>query len=381
MLTTRSLSYFPPVRYEAQSLAKQGWEVQVLSIAERGRDPGAPPPGVDERIIPLLSRSLPSGALMGVKYLELAVRQWQAARSWPADLYVAHDLPTLLPALSAARRRSAPVAYRVHELWTERRRVPGRRVWRTMERRLARRADLVVAPTPERAEFLRERLKLGTLPLVVMNCPPLREPEAGDALRLMLNAAGYHAEGRWLVLYQGTIATSRCILEMLAATAALPADVLVVLMGPVDGQLKTGLEAALRRAGQRVVLLPPVPADKVWPAVCSANAGLALYRPDSLNNRLCAPNKVFEYMMAGLPIIGSNSPGLEDLVKGNGVGVLVDPEDPQEIARGVVTVLGPEGASMGRRGRQLALERYNWGHQSAALLEAYTRLVREAPVP
>jgi glycosyltransferase involved in cell wall biosynthesis len=381
MVTVRSLSYFPPVRYEAESLAARGWEVRVITIADRGKEPVAPPPGVEQQVLRLLSRSLPSGALMGVKYLELSARQARAARAWPADLYVAHDLPALLPALRAARHRSAPVVYRAHELWTERQYVPGRPLWRAIEGRLARRADLVVAPTAERAAFLQERCQLPAPPLVVMNCPPRREPKGRSRLTEVLAAVGIPTEGRRLVIYQGAVAASRCALEVIAASAMLPPDVLVVLMGPVDRHLRVGLQTALASAGGKAALLPAVSPEEVWPAICSADAGLALYRPDCANNRLCAPNKVFEYMMAGLPIVGSRGPTLEALVDRAGVGVLVDPEQPQDIARGIVAALTLDPETVRERALALARRSYNWETQAAALLQAYEQLVARRSAP
>ncbi len=379
MFITRSLAYFPPVCYEAQSLVDQGWQVRAIAISEREKQRGAPPPGVEVQEVPLLTRALPSGALMGAKYLELFVRQERAARSWPADLYIAHDLPALPQALVSARRRGAPVVYRAHELWTERKRVPGRALWRRIERRLARRADLVVAPTEARAAFLQQRLELPTAPLVVMNCPRLRSPQPGNRLAQMLRAAGVDAEGRRLVLYQGSVAASRCILELAAAAPRLPQDTLIVLLGPVDNRLRPQLERVLPHLRDRVVLLPPAPLEEVWPVLCSAQVGLALYRPDSVNNRLCAPNKVFEYMMAGLPIIGSDCEGMAALVRGNGIGVLVNPEEPEDIARGIRSVLeDPQQDAMRARGVELAMRTYNWEAQFARLQEAYRTLVDRA---
>ena len=333
MFITGSLAYFSPVCYEAQSLVGRGWRVRAIAISECGKGPDASPPGVEVQEVPLLTRDLPSGALMAAKYLESFVRQGRAARTWPAALCIAHDLPALPQALGAARRRGAPLVYRAHELWTERKRVPGRALWRGIERRLARRADLVVAPTEARAAFLQQRLELPIAPLVVMNCPRLRSPQ----------------------------------------------DALIVLLGPVDNRLRPRLEKVLPHLRDRVVPLPPLPREEVWPVRCSAQAGLALYRPDSVNNRLCAPNKVFEYMMAGLPILGCDGEGMADLVRGNGIGVLVNPEESEDIARGIRSVLeDPQQDAMRARGMGLAMRTCNWEAQFGRFHDAYRALVDRA---
>ena len=377
MFVTRGLRYFPPIRYEAQTLAERGWRVRIYTIGERGNagDDTAAPPGVETRVLRLLTRALPSGAALSLKYLELALRQMTASLGEPADLYVAHDLDALPQAVAAARLRHAPVVYRAHELWTERARVPGRRAWRMIERGLGAWVDLVVAPTHERAQFLRDRCRLAQLPMVVMNCPPLRERVERNRLAELMDQAGHDVTGRRLVLYQGTVAASRCILEIVSASAYLPDDVQVVLMGVVDNKLRQALEGALLRSDGRAVLLPAIQPADVWPVVCSAQAGIALYRPDCLNNRLCAPNKVFEYMMAGVPVIGSRNPSLEPLIERNDIGTLVDPEDPADIAAGIMRLLGrSDQRELRERAISAAAGRYNWSAQVEPLLEAYLRL-------
>lgn len=375
MFLTRSLRFFPPVCNEARALLQAGWRMRIYTLPERGDDDAGDLEGAEVRSLHLLTRTLAPRRLLPLKYAELAARQLWAGRREPADLFIAHDLDALPQALWAARRHRAPVVLRAHELWTERAHVPARRLWKSLERKLLPRVDLLVAPTPERAAFL-EQYGLAAPPLVVRNCPPLHTPVPGQALQELLARAGRPAQGRRLVLYQGTLAPSRCVLEVVAAAAHLPPEALLVLLGPVDVALRAPLQSALAAAEDRVVLLDPLSPEAVWPVLCSADVGLALYRPDCLNNRLCAPNKVFEYMAAGLPIVGAQGPGLQALVEGEGLGALVDPESPEDIARGIRSVLeSPDREAMGRRGQALAAERYHWEAQVAPLLEAYAALV------
>jgi glycosyltransferase involved in cell wall biosynthesis len=105
-----------------------------------------------------------------------------------------------------------------------------------------------------------------------------------------------------------------------------------------------------------------------------------LYRNDCRNNYYCAPNKLFEYMRMGLPMVAANYPGIRLLVEGEGVGFCVDPASPGEIA----TALNRLAADPAHRermrlnGLRLSKDRYIWEVESAPLLQRYRSL---APMP
>jgi len=105
-------------------------------------------------------------------------------------------------------------------------------------------------------------------------------------------------------------------------------------------------------------------------------AGLVLFHPMP-NHIRAQPNKLFEYMAAGLPVIASDFPLWREIVEGAGCGLLVDPQDPQAIAEAMQWVLDnpEEAAEMGRRGRAAVEERYNWEAESDKLIALYRRLI------
>ena len=108
----------------------------------------------------------------------------------------------------------------------------------------------------------------------------------------------------------------------------------------------------------------------------NVRAGLVLFHP--LPNHLDAqPNKMFEYMAAGLPVIASDFPLWREIVEGAGCGLLVDPQDPAAIAAAISWVAShpDEAEAMGRRGRQAVEEKYNWEQESAKLIQLYERLL------
>ena len=105
-------------------------------------------------------------------------------------------------------------------------------------------------------------------------------------------------------------------------------------------------------------------------------AGLVLFHP-APNHIAAQPNKLFEYMAAGLPLIASDFPLWRRLIDEIGSGLLVDPHDPEAIANAIQWILdNPDGAeAMGQRGRKAVLERYNWDVEGAKLVALYERLL------
>lgn len=108
----------------------------------------------------------------------------------------------------------------------------------------------------------------------------------------------------------------------------------------------------------------------------SSVAGLVTFLP--VPNHIDAqPNKMFEYMSAGIPVIGSNYPLWKSIIEDNNCGICVDPEDPQQIANAIdKLVLNKSLAEqMGKNGIQAVNEKYNWSIEEAKLYKLYDELL------
>jgi hypothetical protein len=107
-----------------------------------------------------------------------------------------------------------------------------------------------------------------------------------------------------------------------------------------------------------------------------ARAGMVLFHPEP-NHVASQPIKLFEYMSAALPIIGSDFPLWREIIVKNKCGLLVDPRDPQAIARAMGWVLDhpAEAEIMGRNGRRCVEARYNWDFEAKKLLDFYEHLI------
>lgn len=105
-------------------------------------------------------------------------------------------------------------------------------------------------------------------------------------------------------------------------------------------------------------------------------AGLILFQPLSYNAVIGLPNKLFDYMAAGVSVVASNFPSIRKIVEEERCGLLVDPTAPDDIANKIVYLIqNPEEArTMGLNGRKAAEEKYNWDIMEERLLEAYRSL-------
>ena len=109
--------------------------------------------------------------------------------------------------------------------------------------------------------------------------------------------------------------------------------------------------------------------SEVAALLARASVGLVLFHP--IRNYVNAqPNKMFEYMAAGLPVIASDFPLWWTIIKSTGCGLLADPLDPAAIAKAMVWVLRhpTEAAEMGQRGQRAVAEKYNWERQADRLI-------------
>ena len=108
-----------------------------------------------------------------------------------------------------------------------------------------------------------------------------------------------------------------------------------------------------------------------------SRAGLVLFHP-APNHVTAQPNKLFEYMSQGVPVIASAFPLWREIIEGVGCGLTVDPEDPEAIAGAMARLLADpeESAKMGQRGQDAIDQRFNWPREAEKLVAVYDRLER-----
>jgi glycosyltransferase involved in cell wall biosynthesis len=124
-----------------------------------------------------------------------------------------------------------------------------------------------------------------------------------------------------------------------------------------------------------VELADPVPPEELLDAVSGAGVGLALIEPVSLSYRLTLPNKLFEYALAGLPILGSDLPMIARFIDEHRLGATVDPSDPQAIATAIRELLDPARNAEHRRAARAAAATLDWAREREILADVYREAV------
>ena len=116
--------------------------------------------------------------------------------------------------------------------------------------------------------------------------------------------------------------------------------------------------------------------DTVFDYLCRAKIGVILLQPVYYNNIMGIPNKLFDCMAAGIPVVASKFPNITEIVEESNCGILVDTTDPQEVADAIIYLMEhPKDAEeLGSNGRRAVEEKYNWENMEKRLLRIYAEL-------
>jgi glycosyltransferase involved in cell wall biosynthesis len=351
--------------------------VSAPAVVAPGRVGPDPSSAARLRLVP---RRFVSGVVRRLAIpLTIRAQARATARIAPAaDLYHGMAYMGIPIALRLGRRHRGRVVYDARDIYVDAAnlaRLPRPMRWLVgrAERGWARRADRVITVNRPYAEVMARRWGVA-LPLIVLNCayrtqPPMpREHRFNEALGLPAD--------RRVVVYQGGFSRDRGIEQLVSAIAAVP-DATLVLLG--YGALQAELEAlaADPATGGRVRVMAAVPPTELLDWLASADVVAMPIQPTTLNHRLTTPNKLFEAMAAGVPVVASDLPGMAPIVLETGCGILVDPTDPSAIAAAITSILATppdEMAAWRERCSTVARETYNWERQMDLLLAEYGRL-------
>lgn len=379
MLVRNPYTHDSRVEKEAATLRDAGYRVTVVADAAPGLPVVEVRAGSEVRRVARPGRRIP-----GVSYALHERRLSGLIGELGGDILHAHDSNALLPVGLAARKAQIPFVYDAHELWLHRPRrghaAPyhemSRAYYAALQRWMVPKAASVLTVSEPIVRHLARVYRRDDVKLVP-NYPVLTERPIAAPLRALVGAA-LPADAQ-IVLHLGGIMASRGLEQLVAALPSVAGAHLVLLGG--------GDPSAVREVGRqygvvdRVHVVPPVSPSEVEAHAAAADVGVVLTQPIGLNNRYSMPNKLFQYMAAGLPVIASDFPQIRAVVEGSGAGLVTDTQRPEAIGAALRRVLADrtEASAMGDRGRRAVEREYNWSTSATALLEAYGRIVRAPP--
>lgn len=307
---------------------------------------------------------------------------WAMASAGVPDVWHVHDLTGLM---AVGRRVRAPsrLVYDSHEIFLEtgsgaRLPRPARRGLTRYEGRLTRRADALITVNDGLAAHLTAEHR-PRRSLVVRNCSPRWQPTDSDHRRLRTSLK--IPDGSPIALYHGVLSRNRGIEQLLEAILEPGLTSMhVVLLG--YGEFRDELQrlAAHERFADRVHMLDAVPPTELLGWVAGADVGIVAVQESSLNHLLSTPNKLWECLAAGVPVVVSDFQVMREIVLGDPTGPLgavCDPAQPASIAAAIRDIIDPSDddlSTMRRRCLQSAHDRWNWETESVKLLALYDEI-------
>jgi len=276
----------------------------------------------------------------------------------------ANDYNTMWVGVAAKCLLGSRVVYDAHELWPDRNGRWEARWWLlACEALFVRVADAVVTASPGYAACMARRYLIEP-PALVRNIPTARPPgpQPGPAPRT----------GPAQVVYAGGILRGRGLEQAIDALAFVD-EITLTLIGPGSPRYLAELrERALRHGvSQRVEYRAPVAPDELIEAIAGAALGLSIIQPVCLSYQLTLPNKVFEYLAAGLPVLVSDLPVMAAFVAEHRIGEAVAPADPVAIAAAIERLTAPGARAALEPHVAAASASLTWAREREILLAAY----------
>lgn len=367
VLVSNDLTYDQRVRKICALLQAEGWEPVLIGRRMRRSDAVTIDRPYATHRMWLGFRSGPLFYLMLQFGLVRALGR--LSREGGIEAVWANDLDTLWPAIRAVRRRGGAIAYDSHEWFTEAEGLKGhplkKRLWRWWERRCFRNLDRMITVNGAIAEAYRSAygLEVGVVPNV---------PERLAPAKPMPRAELGWPDDRPVLLMQGAFMDrDRGALDAVRAMVHLE-DCHLALIGSGPEHAAAGEWAVRIGVAERVHVHDRMEFQHLRRCTSAADIGLSLDRPTVDNFRYSLPNKLFDYLHAGLPVVCSDLPVAGRFVREEGIGVVAaEAEGDEEIARSIAEAVKAvlDSPSDPAHLAQVA-ERHHWAAHRATLLAA-----------
>ncbi|MDY0121146.1 MAG: glycosyltransferase [Sulfurimonas sp.] len=354
---------------ESISLQNAGYKVQVVALHEDPLEEYEQVQNISVHRVKLKSRRWSKQkAVQLLKYIELVyqvVKQYQGS-----DILHCNDLNALPIGVFIKKffNRDAKVVYDAHEYETELNNLKGtqKKLATWLERRLIKYVDSVITVSDAIAN---EYVKLYDIekPVLVLNTPPYKEIKKKNIFRETLGIK----ENQIIFLYQGGLSKGRGIEILLETFKTIDNEnAVIVFMG--YGPLESLIQATSKEY-KNIYFHEAVAPDILLDYTSSADFGFLFYENTCLNHYYCSPNKMFEYLMAEIPVIVSNLYEMKRLVELNKIGTVAKENTLNGLKKAIEEAVILDKNKLKENIQKLKMI-YNWEEQEKVLLEVYENL-------
>lgn len=284
-----------------------------------------------------------------------------------ADLLFANDLDTLWPNYVVSKLKSIPLIYDSHEIFCE---VPElqanptkKRIWEKLESRIVPKLNYCLTVNQSIANYFADKYKVPFQ--FVRNIPNYTKLEVVKT-RAELNLP---SDKKIIILQGAGINVQRGAEELVEAFQYLNDNYLLLIIGSGDviHQLKANvLNFDLK---DKVKFVDKIPANELRHYTINADLGVTIDKDTNMNYHFSLPNKVFDYLHAGIPILATRLPEIENIVKSYQVGTFIENHDPKHIAETIKEFLNNESYSTCKINTLTAANENNWQTERQKLVQ------------
>ena len=306
-------------------------------------------------------------------YAEFNLRLFLFLLFKKADMLVSNDLDTLLPNHLIRLIKKTPLIYDSHEYFTEVPELVNRKrtqaIWKFIERKLfPKQTDIITVNDSIAGLFESD---YGIRPHVVRNIPRKRlQIKKVNRAKLGL------PEGGFLLVLQGSgINMHRGSEELVEAMQfVVNATLLIIGGGDVIDTLKS--MTIKYQLEQKIIFKPRVPYQQLMQFTALADLGLTLDKSTNLNYKFSLPNKLFDYIQAGVPVLSSPLPEIEKIIVKYDVGEFISDHNPKNIAIKINQILSNQiQLEKWKKNCKFAANDLTWEHEEKVLIDIYSQYV------
>jgi glycosyltransferase involved in cell wall biosynthesis len=364
---------------EIEVLKENGFEITVISwIKEDSKLPETE----EKNGIKLHRFFLPPPQKSFLKrvlaYRKLSRDISQNIQNLKPDAVVCHDLEMLQPGVKAVKPLKVPLFYDAHENWPEmvsqNSKLEGR-VFAWMEKRLLKHVTHSYTYGNDLTEKFKE---MGFPATTLYNSKSMDSvPEIDDSEIMKIKKQYGFVEDDFIIGFAGSVSLTNGAQQTIDTLTKLPKNIKFFVVG--GGGRSEDLEdvkkyAIKKKVEDRVVLTGRVSSDVLLKYTAAFDLGAALFQPLSANEVARVPNKIFDYMALGVPMIVSDFPNMRKIVvRDSDCGLAVDPMKIEDITKAILHFYQnpKEAKEKGRKGKTMFGKRYCWDMQKKKLLKSH----------